>query len=40
MTLGSHGPSYVLITPARNEEKNIERTIRCVIEQSLRPIAG
>ena len=29
--------SYVLITPARNEEDNIERTIRSVISQTILP---
>jgi poly-beta-1,6-N-acetyl-D-glucosamine synthase len=31
-------PSYVLITPARNEESNIERTIKSVINQTVRPL--
>ena len=38
---GSWIPSsmnYVLITPARNEERNIERTLKSVINQSLRPL--
>ena len=30
--------NYVLITPARNEERNIERTLRCVVEQTMRPL--
>jgi glycosyltransferase involved in cell wall biosynthesis len=30
--------NYVLITPARNEAANIERTIHCVIAQTLRPV--
>lgn len=30
--------SYVLITSARNEEQNIERTLQCVIAQTLRPL--
>lgn len=30
--------TYVLITPARNEEANIERTIRSVITQTLLPV--
>ncbi len=30
-------PSYVLITPARNEEKYIETTIRSVVEQTFPP---
>lgn len=30
-------PPYVLITPARNEEAYIERTIRSVIDQTVRP---
>jgi poly-beta-1,6-N-acetyl-D-glucosamine synthase len=29
---------YVLITSARNEERNIERTIECVVSQTLRPL--
>ncbi len=29
--------SYILITPARNEEANIEKTIRSVISQTLLP---
>lgn len=28
---------YVLVTPARNEELHIERTITCVLSQTLRP---
>jgi biofilm PGA synthesis N-glycosyltransferase PgaC len=31
------GVSYVLITPARNEEANIERTIRSVLSQTILP---
>jgi glycosyltransferase involved in cell wall biosynthesis len=31
-------PTYVLITPARNEEANIERTIRSVIAQTVVPL--
>jgi len=30
-------PSYVLITPARNEAEFIELTIQSVIAQTLRP---
>jgi glycosyltransferase involved in cell wall biosynthesis len=30
--------NYVLITAARNEESNLERTIRCVVAQALRPL--
>ena len=30
-------PSYVLITPARNEEEYIERTLESVIRQTVRP---
>ena len=30
-------PSYVLITPARNEAHNIEQTIECVVHQTLLP---
>ena len=29
---------YVIITPARNEAANIERTIRSMVDQSLRPL--
>lgn len=29
---------YVLISPARNEEKNIEKTVRSVIDQTHRPL--
>jgi glycosyltransferase involved in cell wall biosynthesis len=31
-------PSYALITPARNEEANIARTIECVLRQTLLPV--
>jgi poly-beta-1,6-N-acetyl-D-glucosamine synthase len=31
-------PSYVLITPARNEEQFIELTIKSVVEQTVRPL--
>jgi poly-beta-1,6-N-acetyl-D-glucosamine synthase len=31
-------PSYVLITPARNEAESIELTIKSVVTQSVRPI--
>ena len=31
-------PSYVLITPARNEEKFIEKTIESVIRQTVLPL--
>jgi poly-beta-1,6-N-acetyl-D-glucosamine synthase len=31
-------PAYVLVTPARNEERFIEGTIRAVIAQSVRPL--
>lgn len=31
-------PAYVLITPARNEEASIERTIESVIRQTVRPL--
>lgn len=31
-------PKYVLITPARNEARHIERTIRSVVGQTVRPI--
>ncbi|MBX3744427.1 MAG: glycosyltransferase [Verrucomicrobiae bacterium] len=30
-------PSYVVITPARNEEANLERLIGCLAAQSIRP---
>ncbi len=38
MTLAGTNPSYVLITPARNEERSIERTIRSVVSQTLLPL--
>ena len=31
-------PSYVLITPARNEARFIELTIRSVVAQTVRPL--
>jgi glycosyltransferase involved in cell wall biosynthesis len=31
-------PTYILVTPARNEEAYIERTIRSVIGQTIRPV--
>ena len=31
-------PSYALVTPARNEEKFIEQTIRSVLAQTVRPV--
>ena len=31
-------PTYVLITPARNEAQYIELTINSVVSQTLRPI--
>lgn len=39
MTLIAHNLRYALITPARNEEQFIERVIRSVIAQTLRPVA-
>ena len=36
--LGRTFPSYVLITPARNEAQFIERTIQCMIAQTLPPV--
>jgi poly-beta-1,6-N-acetyl-D-glucosamine synthase len=30
-------PRYIIITPVRNEEANIEETIRCVVSQTVRP---
>jgi poly-beta-1,6-N-acetyl-D-glucosamine synthase len=30
--------AYVLVTPARNEEKFIELTIKCVVAQTIRPL--
>lgn len=30
--------NYVLITPARNEERNIERTLQSVVQQTQRPL--
>src|ERR1700756_4916235 len=35
--MSNHPLSYVLITPARNEEAFIERTIRSVISQTILP---
>src|SRR5262245_9992275 len=32
------GLKYVLITPARNEEATIEKTIQSVVSQTVRPI--
>jgi glycosyltransferase involved in cell wall biosynthesis len=37
LNLKQEGISYVLITPARNEEKDIERTIKSVISQTILP---
>ena len=37
-TLKSSLPTYVLITPARNEEAFIELTIKSVIQQTVRPL--
>jgi poly-beta-1,6-N-acetyl-D-glucosamine synthase len=34
----NHYPSYALITPARNEELHIERTIKSVIAQTVLPL--
>ena len=31
-------PSYVLVTPARNEAESIELTIQSVVKQRVRPI--
>jgi len=31
-------PTYVLITPARNEAEFLEETIKCVVGQTLRPV--
>jgi poly-beta-1,6-N-acetyl-D-glucosamine synthase len=31
-------PSYVIVTPARNEARSIEMTIRSVVEQTVRPL--
>ncbi len=36
--VGSHGPSYVIVSPVRDEERYIEDTIRSVIRQTIRPI--
>jgi len=33
-------PSYVLITPARNEAKYIEMTIKSVVAQTVRRLSG
>jgi glycosyltransferase involved in cell wall biosynthesis len=35
---GANGLRYVLVTPARNEERFIERTIRSVLDQTVRPV--
>ncbi len=38
-TAGQGGSlAYALVTPARNEEANIDRLIQCVIAQTLRPV--
>jgi biofilm PGA synthesis N-glycosyltransferase PgaC len=37
-TPGAFSLSYVLITPARNEVENIERTIRSVVRQTVWPV--
>lgn len=31
-------PSYVLVTPARNEERYIEGTLKSVVQQTVRPL--
>ena len=31
-------PRYVMVTPARNEEKNLDRTIRSMVSQTVRPV--
>src|SRR5262245_28151263 len=31
-------PTYVIVTPARNEAHFIDQTIRCMISQTLRPL--
>ena len=31
-------PGYVIITPARNEEAHIEKTIRSILQQTIRPV--
>ena len=36
--MGNHSISYVLITPARNEETFIETTIQSVIKQTILPV--
>src|SRR5271165_7005407 len=36
-TMSAQDLTYVLITPARNEEEFIEQTIRSVISQTIRP---
>ena len=38
MSAEANRPTYVLITPARNEEAHIEKTIQSVISQSFRPL--
>ncbi len=37
LTVSIKGVRYVIITPARNEEENIEATIRSVVGQSILP---
>jgi glycosyltransferase involved in cell wall biosynthesis len=37
-TMGIHKIKYVLVTPARNEEANIERTIRSMVAQTVLPV--
>ena len=37
-TTGMNLPTYVLITPARNEAEFIEQTIKSVVNQTVRPI--
>ena len=31
-------PKYIVISPARNEEKNIEYTIKSVLSQTIKPL--
>ena len=31
---------YIIITPFKNEEENIEDTIKSIIAQSIKPVSG
>ena len=38
MTAAAHSLRYVLVTPARNEEEYLERTIESVVSQTMKPL--